>query len=88
MKQTHQTLLAGLAMLAATPLHADEWKHELAPYLWGSAMEGTTGIGGVTADVDASFGDILDNLEMFLEAWERSKSDIALADGEPWVAIA
>ena len=31
---------------------------------------------------------ILDNLEMFLEAWERSKSDIALADGEPWVAIA
>jgi hypothetical protein len=31
---------------------------------------------------------ILDSLEMFLEAWERSKSDIALMAGEPWVAIA
>jgi len=64
MKQPHQTLLAGFAMLAATPLHADEWKARACAYLWGSAMEGTTGIGGVTADVDASFGDILDNLEM------------------------
>ena len=75
MKQPHQTLLAGLAMLAATPLHADEWKHELAPYLWGSAMEGTTGIGGVTADVDASFGDILDNLEMGFMGMYRGTRD-------------
>ena len=75
MKHLHQTVLAGLAMLAATPLHADEWKHELAPYLWGSAMEGTTGIGGVTADVDASFGDILDNLEMGFMGMYRGTRD-------------
>jgi len=75
MKHPHHTLLAGLALLAATPLHAEEWKHELAPYMWGSAMEGTTGIGGVTADVDVSFGDILDNLEMGFMGMYRGTRD-------------
>lgn len=31
---------------------------------------------------------ILDNLEMFHEAWERTKADIANESDEPWVAIA
>jgi hypothetical protein len=75
MKHPHQTVLAGLALLAAAPLHAEEWKHELAPYLWGSAMEGTTGIGGVTADVDLSFSDILDNLEMGFMGMYRGTRD-------------
>jgi hypothetical protein len=75
MKHPQHTVLAGLALLAATPLHAEEWKHELAPYLWGSAMEGTTGIGGVTADVDVSFGDILDNLEMGFMGMYRGTRD-------------
>jgi hypothetical protein len=75
MKHPHQTVLAGLALLAAAPLHAEEWKHELAPYVWGSAMEGTTGIGGVTADVDLSFSDILDNLEMGFMGMYRGTRD-------------
>jgi Autotransporter beta-domain len=75
MKHPQHTVLAGLALLAAAPLHAEEWKHELAPYLWGSAMEGTTGIGGVTADVDVSFGDILDNLEMGFMGMYRGTRD-------------
>jgi len=38
-------------------------------------MEGTTGIGGVTADVDASFEDILDNLEMGFMGMYRGTRD-------------
>ncbi len=87
MKHPHQTVLAGIALLTAMPLHAEEWKHELAPYMWGSAMEGTTGIGGVTADVDLSFSDILDNLEMGFDtifmglgATQDSRNGLAKAD--------
>lgn len=47
---------------------AEEWKHVLAPYLWAAAMDGTSGVstplGAVDADVDISFGDIWDNLEL------------------------
>jgi len=53
-----------LALLASTPLHAADWTHEIAPYLWGAGLEGTTAIGPVSADIDASFSDILDALEM------------------------
>jgi hypothetical protein len=75
MRYSHQTVLAGLALLAATPLHAEGWKHEFSPYLWGSAMEGTTGVGDVTADVDLSFSDILDNLEVGFMGVYRGTSD-------------
>ncbi len=66
-------------LLAATPLQAAEWKHELAPYVWGSAMSGTTTTGPVSADVDASFGDILDNLEMgFMGAYRASRDRLSI----------
>lgn len=75
MRIHRQSLLASVGLLAAMPLHAGEWKHELAPYVWGSAMEGTTGIGDVTAEVDLSFGDILDNLEMGFMGMYRGTRD-------------
>ena len=31
-----QATLLGMALLAAAPLHAEGWTHELAPYLWGA----------------------------------------------------
>jgi len=67
--------LAGLALLASSPAPAEGWKHELAPYLWGAAMDGTAGIGGVTADVNMSFGDILDHLEMGFMGTYRATKD-------------
>jgi opacity protein-like surface antigen len=42
---------------------ADAWQFELTPYLLGAGLNGTTGIGGVTVDVNKSFGDILKNLD-------------------------
>jgi hypothetical protein len=79
MKTRHQAALLGTALLAAAPLHAAEWKHELAPYLWGSGMNGTTTVGTVAADVDMSFGDILDNLEFgFMGAYRATRERLSV----------
>jgi len=69
----------GVVLLAATPLQAAEWKHELAPYMWGAAISGDTTAGPVSADVDSSFGDILDNLEMgFMGAYRASRDRLSI----------
>jgi hypothetical protein len=74
MKIRRQSALLGTALLVAAPLHAAEWKHEVAPYLWGSAMDGATAVGPLEADVDVSFGDILENLEMgFMGAYRATR---------------
>ncbi|HEX5093653.1 MAG TPA: hypothetical protein VFV84_13285 [Burkholderiales bacterium] len=63
------TAAAGLAIAAlagtaqAAPPADDAWQFEFTPYLFGAALSGTTGVGHVRADVDASFGDILNNLD-------------------------
>jgi hypothetical protein len=62
-------------MSTTLPLQAEDWTHEIAPYVWGAGMDGTTGLGGVSADVDASFGDILDNLELGLMGMYRGTRD-------------
>jgi hypothetical protein len=58
----------------ATPAAAAEWKHEIAPYLWGSAMKGTVGIGDISAEAEMSFSDILDDLEFgFMGSYRASR---------------
>lgn len=57
-----------IGMLCALPavVQAQEgWEWRIAPYLWGSALSGpvATVPGIPPADVDASFSDILDNLD-------------------------
>jgi opacity protein-like surface antigen len=67
-------LLGGLLASVTQPVHADAWKHELAPYLMGAGLSGETGVGDAVIDVDASFGDILDNLKFgFMGAYRGSK---------------
>jgi hypothetical protein len=75
MKWLHTAVLAALALASAMPARAEGWKHEFAPYLWGSSMSGTAGIRDVTADVDMSFGDILDNLEFGFMGMYRATRD-------------
>jgi hypothetical protein len=76
----HASILTiGATMLSATPTHAAEWRHEVAPYLWGAAMSGTTAIGPVAADVDASFSDILDNLELgFMGTYRATRDRVSI----------
>ena len=69
-------MVASLALLAvASQANAAEWQHEIAPYLWGSAMDGTVGIGDVTAAADLSFSDILDDLEFGFMGTYRATRD-------------
>jgi outer membrane protein OmpA-like peptidoglycan-associated protein len=48
----------------------DPWQFNITPYLWAVALKGDLGVGRIDADVDASFDDILDNLNgaLMLEA--------------------
>jgi len=48
----------------------NEWRFEIAPYIWGTSQKGTAGernVGGtgvdLISDIDLSFSDILDNLD-------------------------
>ena len=41
---------------------ADPWQLSITPYVWGTALKGDAGVGKTDAKVDASFKDILDNL--------------------------
>jgi hypothetical protein len=43
---------------------SEEWEFTVIPYLWMTGLEGDIGVKGVTAHVDASFSDILDNLDL------------------------
>jgi len=42
---------------------ADQWQHSIAPYLWIPGIKGQMGLNGIVADVDASQGDILGDLD-------------------------
>jgi hypothetical protein len=79
MKHPARACFAVAALLAASTAHADLWKHEFAPYLWATGMDGTAGVAGVEANVDVGFSDILDNLEMaFLGTYRATKGPLSL----------
>jgi hypothetical protein len=62
------TVAAGLvgspaAAEDAAPASAP-WQLSLTPYVWALSMKGDVGVGRAEADVDVSFSDILDNLNV------------------------
>lgn len=76
----HIQLATLATLLASAPLHAGEkdaiipvpqapasddgWQFTLSPYAWAAGLDGSVGIGNVVADVDQSFSDIIENLDM------------------------
>lgn len=52
-----------LAENAAAPAAGEDWQWEATLYMLGAAMDGTTGVNSLTADVDVGFDEILENLE-------------------------
>ncbi len=73
----------GLVIVAFLPAQAnqesDQWQFEISPYLFATSLDGTTGADGVTADVDASFDDLFDNLDsafMFMFEARNLKLDL------------
>lgn len=62
------TVAAGLI---GSPVEAEDaapaaapWELSLTPYVWALSMKGDVGVGRTEADVDVSFSDILDNLNI------------------------
>lgn len=52
------------AEVMATPSPASGWEFNISPYLWLTAIDGTNGPTANPAEIDASFSDIFDVLEM------------------------
>lgn len=59
------TITLALALISSTATAGDEWEFGLIPYLWFSGINGQVSSvpGEPPADVDASFSDVLDNLD-------------------------
>jgi hypothetical protein len=65
-----------LASSAARAEQADDegWRFLVAPYVWTAGIDGEAGAKGTTADIDWSFSDILENLDMaFMGQFEAHK---------------
>jgi hypothetical protein len=81
-----------LALLCAGVAHAEpagdppqdaasspEWQFMFAPYLWGSGIDGSAEADGVTTDVDISFSDIWEALDIgALGAFEARRGKLSL----------
>jgi hypothetical protein len=62
---------------------SEGWRFEEVPYLWGSGINGRVGIGDRSANVDASFGNVLNHLHFaFMNLFEANwnKKAVLLTD--------
>ena len=71
--------LAPPSPLWAADQASDDWRFRIAPYLWAISLDGNITARGRTADVDASFSDIVKDLNggIFLLA-EAQKGPVSL----------
>jgi hypothetical protein len=66
-------VLCAPAFAEENPPISDEWEFTVIPYLWMTSLEGDVGVEGATAHVDASFSDILDNLDFAAQVHVEAK---------------
>jgi hypothetical protein len=52
------------AVIETTTPAASVWEFRIEPYAWLTGLDGRTGVGPFVTDIDQSFGDIFDNLDM------------------------
>lgn len=57
-------LVLGVLAIPAQPVVASGWDYDLAMYVFALGMDGRTVVRGQEADIDVSFSDILEDLEM------------------------
>lgn len=58
-----------MSILVINPVSADDSSTQVGIYVFGSDISGKTKIGNITSDVDVSFNDVLENLDMGLMAF-------------------
>ena len=56
------TALAVIATIATTPAFSQEWDLKLTPYLWAAGIDGSVGVGPLSAESSVDFSDIVDVL--------------------------
>jgi hypothetical protein len=58
--------IAVVALVITLPAHAEDtgWVVDVAVFVFGAGMDGTIGVAGNDVDIDESFGDIIEHLEM------------------------
>jgi hypothetical protein len=88
MQPNLRTAIVSGLMLVSPLANADDWKHEIAPYLFAAGMDGTAGVGPVEADVSQSFSDIVSNLEMgFMGAYRATKGQYSITFDTIYMAL-
>jgi hypothetical protein len=70
------------AQSALPPSSIEGWTFQVTPYLWGSDFVGQLGIGNRTADVDASFSNILDHLHFAAMGLAEARWNKVVAVGD------
>lgn len=90
-------VLASLALLVAASARADDasasapasgWEFTLAPYFWAAGLEGNVDAERVSADIDVSFSDIWDALDIgALAAFEARKGRFSLVTNAIYLKI-
>ena len=60
----------------------ESWQFQVVPYLWGSGFDGQVGIGNRSAEVDASFSNILSHLHFAAMGMADARHDkfVAMTD--------
>jgi len=75
-------IAASLAAFAAPPAaSAQEWEYSVSPYMWLSGLSGKIAVSSSlpTAEVDLSFGDIFDELQIgLMSSFEARKGRLSL----------
>ncbi|GJL81242.1 MAG: hypothetical protein DHS20C01_08760 [marine bacterium B5-7] len=66
MKSTRFAIVVLLALAASSTARAADWNYRFTPYLWATGLSGTEGFAGRPFEVDASFGDLLEVLDIGL----------------------
>ena len=77
-----------LAQDADAPADPDEWRFEVAPYLWLVGLDGDVTVKGIQASVDMDFSEIWDDLDFAglirAEAW---KGNFGLFLDGQWIKL-
>ncbi len=69
-------LASMISATAAADAGNDQWEYDASIYLWGAGIDATTQTGG---DIDMSFSDILDDLNMtFMGGFGARKGKLSL----------
>lgn len=64
------------------------WQFAFTPYLYMTGVEGTIGARGVTAEIDASFGDVIENLNLgIMGAFEARKGRFVVVNDLMWIKL-